>query len=131
MAGYKVADGLNLAAAEPAPVVPPAPAFAGLGDMTVSDNLGMPIVPTTPAGGVTDHKGRTMVYSATRLPATTGGGADTPLATNTFTGMISGTCNSDAGGGLLELITVTVNASATGSTKLVSKTVVLSIQNDA
>jgi hypothetical protein len=89
--GSTVTAGLNLADADPAPVVPPGSAFAGLGDMTISDQAGFsPIIPIH-AGGVTDPKGRTMVYSATGLPATTGGGPGTPLAINASTGVISGT----------------------------------------
>jgi hypothetical protein len=128
--GSTVAAGLTLADADPAPVVPPGSAFAGLGNMTISDQAGLsPIIPIH-AGGVTDPEGRTIVYSATGLPATTGGGSGTPLAINASTGVISGTYDSNAGGGLLELFTVTVNARATGSAKSVSKNFVLSIRDD-
>ncbi len=123
-AGSVVAGGLNLADADPTPVVPPGSAFAGLGNMTISDNGGMPIVPTIPAGGVTDPKGRTMVYSATGLPAAS------MLTIDASTGVISG--EYDAGGFLnvAEVFTVTVTARATGNAKSVSKTFVLSIRND-
>lgn len=48
-AGSVVATGLNLADADPAPVVPPVSAFAGLGNMTISDASGDPS-PSLPVG---------------------------------------------------------------------------------
>ncbi len=46
------------APADPAPIA--GGAFAALSDMSIADNLGMPIVPTINAGGVTDPLGRTI-----------------------------------------------------------------------
>ncbi len=122
--GSTVAAGLNLADADPAPVVPPGSAFAGLGDLTVSDYAGNFPISSIATGGVTDPKGRTMVYSATGLPAAS------MLAIDASTGVVSG--EYDAGGFLTvaEVFTVTVTARATGSAKSVSKTFVLSIRND-
>jgi len=117
-----VAAGLNLTEADPAPVVPPGSAFAGLVDMSRGDFAGggnpffIPIV----AGGVTDPKGRTMVYSATGLPSSSRGS----LTINGSTGVISGFYNA---GPPSEVFTVTVTARATGSAKFVSKTFVLTI----
>ncbi len=118
--GSTVAAGLNLADADPAPVVPPGSAFAGLGDLTVSDYAGNFPISSIATGGVTDPKGRTMVYSATGLPAG-------ELAIDASTGVISGTYDA---GIPIEPFTVTVTARATGSAKSVSKTFVLSIRND-
>jgi hypothetical protein len=118
-AGSVVAAGLNLADADPAPVVPPGSAFAGLGNLTVSDNGGNGLIPI-PAAGVTDPEGRTMVYSATGLPAG-------ELAIDASTGVISGIYDA---GIPIETFTVTVTVRATGSLKSVSKTFVLSIRND-
>ncbi len=122
--GSTVAAGLNLAEVDPAPVVPPGSAFAGLGNMTVSDNAGLGPITSISAGGVTDPKGRTMVYSATGLPP-----LDPPwgtLAIDASTGVILGMYDSIVG----DVFTVTVTARATGSAKSASKTFVLSIRND-
>jgi len=114
-----VAAGLNLTEADPAPVVPPGSAFAGLVDMSRGDDEGFVSIPIA-AGGVTDPKGRTMVYSATGLPSSSRGS----LTINGSTGVISGFYNA---GPPSEVFTVTVTARATGSAKFVSKTFVLTI----
>jgi Putative Ig domain len=90
-------------AADPAPVA--GGAFAALADMTVSDNSGAFAI-TINAGGVTDTLGRTIVYSATGLPA--------GLSINTSTGAISGLYDSNAPFGLSENFTVTITATPTG-----------------
>jgi len=116
-----VTAGLNLTEADPAPVVPPGSAFAGLANISIDDKLGaFPINPIV-AGGVTDPKGRTMVYSATGLPPFDGPYEN--LTINASTGVISGPY--DAFGN--EVYTVTVTARAAGSAKSVSKTFVLTI----
>ena len=128
--GSTVAAGLNLADADPAPVVPLGSAFAGLEDLTVSDGAGFFPIPSIATGGVTDPKGRTMVYSATGLPTVPVGWPYGTLSIDASTGVISGTYDSCAGLGASEVFTVTVTAHATGSAKSVSKTFVLSIRDD-
>jgi len=93
-------------------------AFAALADTTISDNLGMPIVPPINAGGVTDPAGRGIVYSATGLPGT--------LAIDPATGVISGIYDA----GSLESFSVTVTAHPAGSGSSISKTFVLTIRDD-
>jgi len=117
-----VAAGLNLTEADPAPVVPPGSAFAGLVDMSREDFAGaLPII-SIAAGGVTDPKGRTMVYSATGLPPFSDPYEN--LTINASTGVISGTFDASFGN---EVFSVTVTARATGSAKSVSNTFVLTI----
>jgi len=119
-----VAAGLNLTEADPAPVVPPGSAFAGLANISIDDKLGaFPINPIV-AGGVTDPKGRTIVYYVTGLPLSA---PFSTLTINGSTGVISGIYDAF---GLEELFTVTVTARATGSAKSVSKIFVLTIINN-
>ena len=101
---------------DPAPVA--AGAFAALTDMTIGDNLGMPIVPTINAGGVTDPLGRTIVYTATGLP--------TGFVIDSSTGVISGSYDTSPS----ETFNVTIKAQANGSTQFISKTFALTINDE-
>lgn len=124
---------VTIAAADPAPTAPAGSAFAGLADMTVSDRGGdLPIgVLTGPdagktqinAGGVIDPSGRAIRYSATGLPA--------GLSIDRDTGVISGkydSIGSQTGG--VDNFAVTVTATPEGSRQSISKTFVLSIQDN-
>lgn len=110
------ANAVAIVVADPAPIA--GGAFASLADMTISDASGDLINPIY-VGGVTDPLGRTIVYSATDLPA--------GLSINSSTGVISGSYDA---GLPIERFTVTVKAQANGSTQSASKQFVLSIRND-
>jgi hypothetical protein len=112
---------VTIAAADPAPTAPAGSAFAGLGDMTVSDNVGNGIRPIN-AGGVIDPLGRAIRYSATGLPA--------GLSIDRDTGVISGVYDSNADAGESEKFNITIIATPATSTKSLSKPFVLSIRND-
>jgi hypothetical protein len=117
-----IALSVQVQAADPAPVAPAGSAFAGLGDMTVSDNLGngIDIINT---GGVTDPLGRPIVYSATGLPV--------GLAIDPGTGGISGVYDaSPADDTGLEVFSILIQAQAVGSAQKLQKSFVLSIRND-
>jgi hypothetical protein len=105
-----------VAAADPAPIA--GGAFAALTDMTIGDNLGMPIVPTINAGGVTDPLGRTIVYTATGLP--------TGFVIDSSTGVISGSYDTSPS----ETFNITIKAQANGSTQFISKTFALTINDE-
>lgn len=123
------ADGKTLAitlniqvdVADPAPIAPVGSAFAGLGDMTVSDEAGA-LIRIVNTGGVTDPLGRQVVYSATGLPV--------GLVIDSGTGQISGVYDAGGFAGLSESFSVTVQAQAVGSAKKLQKSFVLSIRND-
>ena len=66
---------------DPAPTIVPGSAFANLGDMTVSDELGGSEIVIN-AGGVIDPLGRPIIYSAIGLPV--------GLSIDANTGVISG-----------------------------------------
>lgn len=91
-------------------------AFASLADMTISDNLGMPIIPNINAGGVTDLLGRVIVYSANGLPL--------GFTIDSNTGVISGAY--DAFGN--QIFTVTITASS--GTSQIQKTFILTVRDD-
>lgn len=109
------ANAVAIVVADPAPIA--GGAFASLADMTVSDNYGATPI-TINAGGVTDPLGRTIVYSATGLPA--------GLSINSSTGVISGMYDALSN----QSFTVIVKAKANGSNQSASKQFVLSIRND-
>lgn len=113
---------VTIAAADPAPTAPAGSAFAGLGDMTISDNLGMALVETINAGGVVDPLGRAIRYSATGLPA--------GLSIDPDTGVISGVYDSNANAGESEAFPTTIKATPEGSTRSIQQNFVLSIRND-
>lgn len=96
-------------------------AFAGLGDMTVSDASGNFLLAIN-AGGVTDPLGRSITYSATGLPPREIPWSDMQI--NQATGVISGVHDSLGN----ESFNVTIIASNGHSS--ISKTFVLTIQND-
>jgi len=113
---------VTIAAADPAPIAPAGSAFAGLGDMTVSDELGGSDIVIN-AGGVVDPSGRAIRYSATGLPA--------GLSIDRDTGVISGkydSIGSQTGG--VDNFAVTVTATPEGSRQSISKAFVLSIQDN-
>jgi len=93
--------------------------------MTISDNLGMPIVPPINAGGVTDPLGRAISYSASGLPNNVNG----ILTINAGTGVISGIYDAQGAYGDIENFTVIVTASNPHGTSI-SKTFVFGIRND-
>ena len=114
---------VTIVAADPAPTAPAGSAFAGLGDMTVSDYYGGNRPDGTPgiqinAGGVVDPLGRAIRYSATGLPA--------GLSIDPNTGVISGVYDSYT----TEKFNITIIATPGTSTKSLSKPFVLSIRND-
>lgn len=111
----------NIAAADPAPTAPAGSAFAGLGDMTVSDELGGSDIVIN-AGGVIDPSGRAIRYSATGLPA--------GLSIDPDTGVISGVYDSYANYGQSETFPTTIKATPEGSAKSIQNNFVLSIRND-
>lgn len=126
------ADGKTLAitlsvqvqVADAAPVAAAGSAFAGLGDMTVSDEYGANPITTINTGGVTDPLSRQIVYSATGLPV--------GLVIDSETGKISGVHDayySDALGDR-EVYSVIVEAKAIGSSQKLQKAFVLTIRDD-
>ena len=125
------ADGKTLAitlsvqvqVADAAPVAAAGSAFAGLGDMTVSDFSGAFAI-TVNTGGVNDPLGRQIIYSATGLPV--------GLVIDSETGKISGVHDayySDALGDR-EVYSVIVEAKAIGSSQKLQKAFVLTIRDD-
>jgi Domain of unknown function (DUF5011)/Putative Ig domain len=110
-----------VAPADPAPIA--GGAFAALADMTVSDVAGSPIFPIN-AGGVTDPLGRTIVYTATGLPA--------GLSIDSVTGVISGIydANGTVTNGGYETFNVTIKAQGTGSAQFITKAFIFSIRDD-
>jgi hypothetical protein len=105
------------------PVAPAGSGFANLVDMTISDitvNIALDAV------GVTDPRGRTIVYSIAVLPPVTDTNGSA-LSFNTSTGFLSG--GVDIAGGT-HTYAVTVTATPTGSTKSLSKTFQLTITDD-
>ena len=112
---------VTIAAADPAPTAPADSAFAGLGDMTVSDELGGSDIVIN-AGGVVDPSGRAIRYSATGLPA--------GLSIDPDTGVISGVYDSNANAGESEAFPTTIKATPEGSTRSIQQNFVLSIRND-
>jgi hypothetical protein len=126
------ADGKTLAitlsvqvhVADPAPVAAAGSAFAGLGDMTVSDEYGAIPITTINTGGVTDPLSRQIVYSATGLPV--------GLVIDSGTGQISGVYDAGSVGDAspVDSFSVTVQAQAVGSAQKLQKSFVLSIRND-
>ena len=118
---------VTIAAADPAPTAPAGSAFAGLADMTVSDEGGFPLANGAPsivinAGGVVDPLGRAIRYSATGLPA--------GLSIDPDTGVISGVYDSNANAGESEAFPTTIKATPEGSTRSIQNNFVLSIRND-
>ena len=112
---------MQVQVADPAPVAGAGSAFAGLGDMTVSDEAGA-LIRTVNTGGVTDPLGRQIVYSASGLPV--------GLVIDSGTGQISGVYDANGGWGHLELFPLTIQAQAVGSAQKLQKSFVLSIRND-
>jgi len=90
--------------------------FANLADMTIGDNLGLPIVTPINAGGVLDQANRTIAYSAVGLPS--------GFAINASTGMISGSF--DASPTVSFVVTVT----ASNGARSIAKTFTLTIRDD-
>lgn len=123
--GKTLAISLNVQvqAADPAPVAAAGSAFAGLGDMTVSDWAGNFAI-TVNTDGVTDPLSRQIVYSATGLPV--------GLVIDSGTGEISGVYDAGSVGdaGPVDSFSVTVQAQAVGSAQKLQKSFVLSIRND-
>lgn len=103
---------------DPDLVVPAGSGWALLAAVvTVGDNLGnLPIGPIN-VGGLTDPKGRTVTYQAIGLPM--------GLSIDAATGLISGLHDSDGGSDHV----VTVTAMAQGSSKSVTKTFLLHIDD--
>lgn len=96
------------------PVAPAGSWFANLVDMTMNDEDSLSLN----AGGVTDPSGRSIVYSMTGITVP---GYSIAAAT----GLISG--NSDVAGN--QIFTVTVTATPQGSTKNISKSFQLTIND--
>jgi Putative Ig domain len=103
---------------DPDLVVPAGSGWALLpAEITVGDNLGNSPVGPIDAGGLTDTKNRAIVYQATGLPM--------GLSIDAATGVISGLHDSN-GGGIYQVI---VTAAAQGSSKSLTKTFTLVIQD--
>ena len=111
----------NIAAADLAPTAPAGSAFAGLADMTISDEAGAGRLEIN-AGGVTDSLGREIVYSAVGLPS--------GLSIDSRTGVISGVYDAGGVGGVIEKFNITLTATPTGSSKSISKNFVLGVRDD-
>ncbi len=120
-----IALSVQVRVADPAPVAAAGSAFAGLGDMTVSDEYGAIPITTINTGGVTDPLGRQIVYSATGLPV--------GLVIDSGTGEISGVYDASPDGGIsgaFETFTIQIQAQAVGSAQKLQKSFILSIRND-
>jgi hypothetical protein len=98
------------------PVAPAGSGFANLADITISDNLGLPIVTPIDAGGVLDPASRTVTYSAVGLPS--------GFAINSSTGIISGSF--DASPTVSFVVTIT----ASNGARSITKTFTLTIRDD-
>ena len=98
------------------PVAPAGSGFAKLVDMTVSDNLGLPIVTPIDAGGVSDPAGRTVAYSATGLPS--------GFAINSSTGIISGSFDASPTASFV------VTIAASNGVRSIKKTFALTIRDE-
>ena len=103
---------------DPDLVVPTGSGWALLPEvLEIGDNVGMPIVPSINAGGLTDPKGRTILYQASGLPA--------GFSIDPVTGVISGAI--DLGSSVD--FAVVLSARASGSSKSTTKTFTLRVND--